>query len=54
MLVTGDREASDGTVSVRSRSAGDLGPSSVEAFIGAGERRNYPAGQRRVVDTKQD
>jgi threonyl-tRNA synthetase len=33
MLVTGDREAAEGTVSVRSRSAGDLGGRSVEAFI---------------------
>ena len=33
MLVTGDREAADGTVSVRSRSGGDLGPRAVEAFI---------------------
>jgi threonyl-tRNA synthetase len=33
MLVTGDREAADSTVSVRSRSGGDLGPRSVDAFI---------------------
>ncbi len=33
MLVTGDREAAEGTVSVRSRSAGDLGARSVEAFL---------------------
>jgi threonyl-tRNA synthetase len=33
MLVTGDREAAEGTVSVRSRSAGDLGGRSVETFI---------------------
>ena len=33
MLVTGDREAADGTVSVRIRSGGDLGPRSVDAFI---------------------
>src|SRR5689334_23187200 len=33
MLVTGDREAADGTVSVRSRSGGDLGGRSVDAFI---------------------
>jgi threonyl-tRNA synthetase len=35
MLVTGDREAADGTVSVRSRSAGDLGPRSVADFARA-------------------
>ena len=33
MLVTGDREAAESTVSVRSRSAGDLGARSIDAFI---------------------
>jgi threonyl-tRNA synthetase len=33
MLVTGDREAAEHTVSVRSRSAGDLGARTVDAFI---------------------
>jgi threonyl-tRNA synthetase len=33
MLVTGDREAADGTVSVRSRSAGDLGTRAVRSFV---------------------
>ena len=33
MLVTGDREVADGTVSVRSRAGGDLGPRPVEDFI---------------------
>jgi threonyl-tRNA synthetase len=33
MLVAGDREAAEGTVSVRSRSGGDLGARSVSAFI---------------------
>jgi threonyl-tRNA synthetase len=33
MLVTGDREAAEGTVSVRSRSAGDLGARAVDLFI---------------------
>src|SRR5688500_10594718 len=33
MLVIGDREVAEGAVSVRSRSAGDLGARSVEAFI---------------------
>ena len=33
MLVTGDREAADGTVSVRSRLGGDLGARAVDAFI---------------------
>jgi threonyl-tRNA synthetase len=35
MLVTGDREAADGTVSVRGRSAGDLGARPVQDFIAA-------------------
>jgi len=33
MLVAGDREAADGTVSVRSRSGGDLGARAVGAFV---------------------
>jgi len=33
MLVVGDREAEGGTVSVRHRTAGDLGPMPLEAFI---------------------
>jgi len=33
MLVTGDREAAEGAVSVRSRSAGDLGTRPLEAFV---------------------
>ncbi len=33
MLVVGDQEAAEGTVSVRSRSGGDQGPSSVDDFI---------------------
>jgi threonyl-tRNA synthetase len=33
MLVTGDREAAEGTVSVRGRVAGDLGARPVDAFI---------------------
>jgi threonyl-tRNA synthetase len=38
MLVAGDREAAEGTVSVRSRSGGDLGARAVSAFIAdAGE-----------------
>jgi threonyl-tRNA synthetase len=33
MLVTGDREAAEGTIAVRSRTGGDLGARPVEAFI---------------------
>jgi threonyl-tRNA synthetase len=35
MLVVGDREAAEGTVSVRSRAGGDQGASPVDAFIAA-------------------
>jgi threonyl-tRNA synthetase len=35
MLVVGDREATEGTVSVRERSGGDKGASSIDAFIAA-------------------
>jgi threonyl-tRNA synthetase len=33
MLVIGDREAAEGTVSVRSRSGGDLGARAIDAFV---------------------
>jgi threonyl-tRNA synthetase len=33
MLVTGDREAAEGTVAVRSRSAGDQGARGIDRFI---------------------
>ena len=33
MLVAGDREAADGTVSVRSRSGGDLGARTIDEFV---------------------
>ena len=33
MLVTGDREAAEGAVSVRSRSAGDMGSRALDTFI---------------------
>ncbi len=35
MLVVGDREAADGTVSVRTRAGGDQGASTIPAFVGA-------------------
>jgi threonyl-tRNA synthetase len=43
MLVVGDKEAADGTVAVRSRTDGDLGSSSIDAFI---------ASARQEVDVK--
>ena len=33
MLVVGDKESAEGTVSVRSRSGGDLGPDQVDEFV---------------------
>ena len=33
MLVTGDREAAEGTISVRSRSGGDQGSQPIDEFI---------------------
>ncbi len=33
MLVVGDKEVTEGTVSVRSRSGGDLGPETVDGFV---------------------
>jgi threonyl-tRNA synthetase len=38
MLVVGDREAAEGTVSVRTRAGGDQGASSVAKFIDAAQR----------------
>jgi threonyl-tRNA synthetase len=37
MVVVGDREAADGTVAVRSRSGGDLGSQSLDAFIASAQ-----------------
>ena len=37
MLVVGDREAAEGTVSVRTRTGGDQGASTVAAFIEAAQ-----------------
>jgi threonyl-tRNA synthetase len=38
MLVVGDREAAESAVAVRSRSGGDLGAQSVDAFIASAQR----------------
>jgi threonyl-tRNA synthetase len=35
MLVIGDKEVADGTVGVRHRAAGDLGPRPVSGFVAA-------------------
>ena len=49
MLVVGDREAADGTVSVRSRTGGDLGARTVERVCGERAGRNRRRGTSRVL-----
>ena len=39
MLVVGDRESADGTVSVRERARGDLGSQTIELFVAEARRR---------------
>ena len=51
MLVTGDKEAADGTVAVRSRSAGDLGPRSVDEFIAMANEEVASKGRAAVAAT---
>ncbi|OFW14580.1 MAG: threonine--tRNA ligase [Acidobacteria bacterium RIFCSPLOWO2_12_FULL_67_14] len=54
MLVAGDRELADGTVAVRSRSAGDLGPRSVADFVRAALDEigsKDPGGQAAQMET---
>jgi threonyl-tRNA synthetase len=46
MLVVGDREAADGTVSVRTRSGGDQGPKSVNDFLGLAREEIERKGER--------
>jgi threonyl-tRNA synthetase len=46
MLVVGDREAAEGTVSVRSRAGGDQGSSPVAAFIAAAQREIADKGKK--------
>ena len=38
MLVVGDREAAEGTVSVRTRAGGDQGASAIAAFVESARR----------------
>ena len=45
MLVLGDREAAEGTVSVRSRRGGDLGARAVEAFLDDARREVQQKGR---------
>jgi threonyl-tRNA synthetase len=46
MLVVGDREAAEGTVSVRTRAGGDQGASPVAAFIEAAQREIVDKGKK--------
>ena len=46
MLVVGDREAAEGTVSVRTRTGGDKGPSPIESFIDAARDEIVSKGKR--------
>ena len=51
MLVVGDREAAEGTVSVRTRTGGDQGASSVAAFIDAAQREIADKGKANAPVT---
>ena len=48
MLVVGDREAAEGTVSVRTRAGGDQGASPVAAFIEAAQREIADKGKKNA------
>jgi threonyl-tRNA synthetase len=50
MLVVGDRESADGTVSVRTRKGGDQGSQGLQSFID----RALVEVRERVVDAGQD
>jgi threonyl-tRNA synthetase len=54
MLVAGDREAADGTISVRSRSGGDLGVSSIEEFVATALEEIASKGRASRVTEFQD
>jgi threonyl-tRNA synthetase len=49
MLVVGDREAAEGTVSVRTRTGGDQGASPIAAFIDAAQREIADKGKKTMV-----
>jgi threonyl-tRNA synthetase len=54
MLVIGDREAADGTVSVRSRSMGDLGARPVQEFAAAAREEAETRGLNTKVPAEPD
>jgi threonyl-tRNA synthetase len=52
MLVVGDREAADGTVSVRERSGGDKGASAIDAFIAMAREEIASKGKLAAVSSE--
>jgi threonyl-tRNA synthetase len=54
MLVAGDREAADGTVSVRSRAGGDLGARQTDEFVKAAREEVNNKGQAHQFDVMKD
>jgi threonyl-tRNA synthetase len=53
MLVTGDREQADGTVSVRTRSGGDQGASTIADFIAKAQEEIRAKGAPTVASVAQ-
>ena len=54
MLVVGDREAAEGTVAVRSRSGGDLGSQTLDAFVAsAREEVDKKGSQLSAISSQQ-
>jgi threonyl-tRNA synthetase len=52
MLVVGDREAADGTISVRTRTGGDQGASTVSEFVAAAQTEIAAKGKAQPSDVK--
>jgi threonyl-tRNA synthetase len=48
MLVVGDREAAEGTVSVRTRAGGDQGASAIAAFVDSAQREIADKGKKEA------
>jgi threonyl-tRNA synthetase len=51
MLVVGDREAADGTVSVRTRSGGDQGAATIDAFVASARDEIASKSRKPPADT---
>jgi len=49
MLVVGDREATEGTVSVRTRTGGDQGASTIAAFVESAHREIAEKGKTEAA-----